>query len=110
MNRYTLTAKLNDSTRKLCFDAEHDERAIFEGSFLVMEHASDRDNWAVSVIWAKGRVELRNPAGELISEMPAKSETCEHAETRWVSIDYETGWRFCNACELRTVVKHAQTA
>lgn len=65
---YTLTATLPGSSKRpsrIKFEAPHDERAIFEASFLVMERAYNNP------IWAKGYVKLVNQAGEILAEMPS---------------------------------------
>lgn len=66
MNKYKLTAVRGGTTRVIRFEAPHDERAIFEASFLVMERAYNNP------IWAKGSIELTNKAGEVLAEMAAK--------------------------------------
>lgn len=63
---YTLTATLGGKVLKSAFAADDDNAAIFEGSFRVLDLASDNETWA------KGRIELRDYKGNLLKEMAAK--------------------------------------
>ena len=63
---YTLTATLDGKVLKSVITADDDNEAIFEGSFRVLDLASDNETWA------RGRIELRDHKGNLLKEMAAK--------------------------------------
>lgn len=65
---YELIAELDGAGISRCtFTAPNDNTAIFDGSFTVMERATN------SVIWARGYIRLINKdTGEVLKTMDAK--------------------------------------
>ena len=66
MNTYKLTAIRNGVTRSKTIYAIDDNQAIFEAVFEILDKATR------SEIWANGRIELRDEAGNLLKEMAEK--------------------------------------
>lgn len=66
MNRYTLTARLNERRSNLTLWAVDDSSAMFEAIFKILDKAT------TSPLWSKGRIELKNSKGEVINSMEAK--------------------------------------
>lgn len=73
MNEYLLTAELAGSGKSHCtIYASDDNAAIFEGTFEVLNRASDKGSGS-RVIWANGAIRLMNKlTGEVIKTMDAK--------------------------------------
>lgn len=73
MNEYLLTAELKGSGKShRTIYASNDNQAIFDGTFEVLELASDKGSGS-RVIWANGEIRLMNKAtGEVIKTMDAK--------------------------------------
>lgn len=77
MAAYTLTAERDGTKRATTFDvADHDPsypsldadfRATSEAIFVILNLAADDD------LWAKGRIVLKNAAGEVLHEMEEKA-------------------------------------
>lgn len=64
---YFLQANHYNKADSRLIEANSDEQAILEASFLVMELAVNDPTWS------QGAIALRNNAGQVIQSMPAKS-------------------------------------
>jgi hypothetical protein len=67
LKNYTLTAELGDDSESITIEALGDSDAMMDAIREIMSRAYQQDN-----AWAKGRIELINPDGEVVQTMEAK--------------------------------------
>jgi hypothetical protein len=67
LKEYTLTAELGNDSESITIEALGDSDAMMDAIGVIMDKAYQQDN-----AWAKGRIELINPDGEVIKFMEAK--------------------------------------
>jgi hypothetical protein len=67
LKEYTLTAELGDDSESITIEALGDGDAMMDAIHVILDKAYKQDN-----AWAKGRIELIAPTGEVIKFMEAK--------------------------------------
>jgi hypothetical protein len=67
LKNYTLTAELGDDSESITIEALGDSDAMMDAISEILTRAYQQDN-----AWAKGRIELISPTGEVIKTMDAK--------------------------------------
>jgi hypothetical protein len=67
LKNYTLTAELGSDSESITIEALGDSDAMMDAIREIMSRAYQQDN-----AWAKGRIELISPDGEVVQTMEAK--------------------------------------